>query len=180
MSGSLPFEPVFLLTLRSIAGYIPDCAIEEHHMDRSTVTKHPVEKGAEISDHMYSEPPSVHLRWAWSEAFKGEGFAALQYEQILQLKNSRTVLTIMTGKRIYPHMVIETIEETTDRTSEYALFLEIGRCQVNIVQTQAANVPPSSVQANPEQTGDVQEKGRQTPIEEGGLPLEGSTIPGVG
>jgi hypothetical protein len=158
---------------RSINGMIPDCAIEEHHSDRLMITRHPVEKGAEITDHAYAEPPTVTLRWAWSEALKGEGWARQIYEMILTLQKQRVVFTLMTGKRIYKDMLLEVIEETTDRTSEYGLYVELTCRQILVVSTQSTNLPPSENQAVPAQTSAMQDAGRQTAVPDtsGNVPI---------
>lgn len=42
--------------------------IEEHHYDEMTFCTHPIENGANITDHMYKEPARVQLSLGWSNS----------------------------------------------------------------------------------------------------------------
>lgn len=51
---------------RNIGGVIPNVVIQEVHDDAVTVTQHPVEYGAAISDHAYREPSQVMMTVGWT------------------------------------------------------------------------------------------------------------------
>lgn len=51
---------------RNIGGVIPDVVIQEVHDDTVTITQHPVEYGAAISDHAYREPSQVMMTVGWT------------------------------------------------------------------------------------------------------------------
>ena len=154
---------------RSIGGIIPDCAIQESHSDRLVVTKHPVEKGANISDHAYTDPPNVNIRWGWTESLRGEAWAPIMYQQLLTLQSAKTPLDLFTGKRAYNNMVIESITEITDSWTEYALIVEIVLVNVIIVSTQATSIPAAS-QAQPQQTLSPQDAGHVGTSDAGPVP----------
>jgi hypothetical protein len=42
--------------------------IEERHHDELEITNHPVEHGAEITDHAYKRPPELFIECAWSNS----------------------------------------------------------------------------------------------------------------
>lgn len=46
---------------RQLAGFIPDVVVEERHIDDLEITQHPVERGANISDHAYKRPPELEM-----------------------------------------------------------------------------------------------------------------------
>jgi hypothetical protein len=153
---------------------VPDCAIEEEAEDDLTVTSHPVQRGANVSDHAYKEPATVTLRWAWSNSAPantgGYGLGTLTgftgaadyvtqiYEQLLALQVSGQLLTISTGKRLYTSMLITSLSSRTDMESEYGLPCQIVCQQLIIADTQTASIPASD-QANPQQTQSTQSQG---------------------
>lgn len=51
----------------------PQITIEERHHDEIVITDHPVEKGAQISDHFYKLPAEVVIRCAWSNSPSASG-----------------------------------------------------------------------------------------------------------
>jgi hypothetical protein len=48
---------------QSLTGYVP---ILEEHRDEMTITEHPVEQGAAVTDHAYKLPALLTLRLGWS------------------------------------------------------------------------------------------------------------------
>jgi hypothetical protein len=63
--------------------------------------------------------------------------------------------TIVTGKRTYQNMLLESLSTTTTRETENALIVEARFREVIIVSTQAkSNLPPVKDQAFPEKTAD--------------------------
>jgi hypothetical protein len=104
---------------RGLGPITAQVTIEEHHLDDLTITKHPVELGAQITDHSYKEPAEVVIRCAWSNSginglisniasvvdlIEGgnQGIANYiqqVYAQLLALQESRIPFDIVTGKR---------------------------------------------------------------------------------
>lgn len=171
------FNALFM-TRRSIGGIIPDVTIEEHHTDTLTITDHPVEQGAMITDHAFKNPAEVTMYVAWSNAslllssiVSGSLFGGKLddvndlYGRLLELQESRVPFDLVTGKRTYNNMLIKQISNTTDADSENALFLSIHMRQIIIVETAAVLLAPTSDQEAPEDTGPVENGGTQQPIE---------------
>lgn len=130
---------------------IAPCNIQEKHSDRFQVTEHPTEMGVLISDHMYALPQRVEIQVGYSlssgiNALKQLGsFLGVSsspkslkdyYNAFLKLQSDRIPFDITTGKRQYKNMVIEDIEETTDKMSENSLFLTLRCREVIIVNTE--------------------------------------------
>lgn len=189
MSGALNnvlqavmFQPTrMIVPSTSAAGIIiPDCAIEERGVDRLSITRHPVEQGANISDHAYQEQPEVTLRWSWSNSspanaissgigplgllgFGSETYINKVYETLMTLQASRIRFTLVTGKRLYTDMLLASLLQTTDKESAYCLNVVAICTQLFVVQTRAAQLPPTADQKNPKQTGGTENRGSQAP-----------------
>lgn len=135
------------------------CVISEHHNDTLTVTDHPVEHGAVISDHAFANPRRVDVNIAYVEDFS-QSLRDI-YQKFVVLQRSRELFNIVTGKRAYENMIIESLEETTDARTENILNLtarcrEIIIVETQIVQPPAANQTNAKSTAEPEQGGNAQ------------------------
>lgn len=172
---------ILFKTNRKIGPYLPDCAITEEHSDVLTLTKHPVEGGANITDHAYKEPSTLRLQWAWSNSapanalggnlgsallssvigFGGsEDYIQQVYGNLLNLQVNGQVLTVSTGKRLYYDMMITGLSVKTDNNSAYSLPMEIELTQVILVATQSAQTPSQDQQQDPQQTAQTQAQGQ--------------------
>jgi hypothetical protein len=161
--GSLLFN-----NKRSIMGLFADVVVSENHTDKTVITEHPVEKGAPISDHCYSAPAEVTMEIGWSESagklnkmlgntFLGGDLSLVAiYEALRALQGN--LLIISTGKRLYTNMLIETLQVTTDATSENALMVKVNFKKVNIAKTKETTVQVEE-QADPAAIGPIQEGG---------------------
>lgn len=143
--------------LRSIGGIVAPCTIEEHHIDTLTITDHPVELGAQITDHAFLNPVAVDIVVGW-----GSGtFVPINqiYQSLLNLQKSRVPFDIVTGKRMYTNMLIESIEETTDADTENVLRASLRCRQIIIVSTSVKSLSDPSNQADPSATAQTQNVG---------------------
>ena len=161
---------------RSIGGIIPDCTVEEEGTDELVATRHPVEQGASISDHVYKQPAQLVMRVAWSNAsasaFGDPNYVTSIYNQLLALQVSGQLFTVTTGKRQYQNMQMLRITQRTDEKTELALEVIANFEQILIATTSQTVVPPASVQKDPTQTAQVQNLGSQN--------LKPSTIQSLG
>jgi hypothetical protein len=163
-------------TPRYLAAIVPDCAEVEEPEDLLTITTHPVQRGANISDHAYKEPATIKLRWAWSNSapantggyglgtltgFTGAPDYVIQiYEQLQALQVSGATFALSTGKRLYPAMLISRLAPITNYESEFSLPCDIECREVIIVDTQMASIPAAD-QAVPQQSNAVANQGAQ-------------------
>ena len=71
--------------------------VSEEHEDTLTIAKHPVEQGANISDHAYRNPCKVVIRGASSESTYGlpvwDPYNATLYNALLALQNEPIMIT---------------------------------------------------------------------------------------
>lgn len=142
-----------LFSPRNIGGFVANVTIEEQHIDRLAVTEHPVEQGAAITDHAYKQPARLTIRAGWSNsspnALGNPFYIQTIYQSFIALQASRAVFDIITGKRSYTNMLIETLIETTDKEHENAMMLVLECKEIIMVNTQTVTVPPSANMANP-------------------------------
>lgn len=170
---------------RGIGGIAIQCCVEEHHYDELVVTDHPVEMGAEISDHAYKRPAEVVIRAGWSNSglsslitdiadvaslllngvtgFSGLGaafnYADQVYQQLLTLQASREPISIITGKRSYSNMLIRALSVTTDEKTGHALFCTAICRQVIIAQTQFVSFTSIANLASPAKNAQTENTG---------------------
>ena len=157
-------EPATLRPQRSIGGVTFDVVVEEQHEDTLEITEHPVEHGANISDHAFMKPASVTIRAGVSDgsgSIAGEKAGVSVYEALQTLQQAREPFDIITGKRKYRNMLIETLSVLTDADSENALVVTADCRDVIVVKTQTVSVPPRSRHRNAGKTGGTANKGQK-------------------
>lgn len=165
--------------LRSIGGLVAPCTISERHTDQLVITDHPVESGANITDHAYMQPQRVDITIAY-----GSGLTMSlsdYYQKFLDLQSSRATFEIVTGKRKYKDMLIEAIEVQTDARSENLLMIQLHCRQVIIVSTQILQTA-STNQASAPATAIPTAQGSQqlvTPPPSWAVNVNAQAIPGV-
>ena len=153
---------------RSIGFIVPDCTITEKYSDRLTITQHPVELGAAITDHSYRNPSNVLMEIGFSNSTAGTyGWDQVAYQELLGLQQSRQPFTVSTGKRLYQNMLMGEIMVTCDQTSEYALMATVELQEVIIVGTSGIDTSSSS---SPEQTSSPDASGYQQAGTANGVP----------
>lgn len=146
--------PLVFLRPRSIGGIVANCTIEERAADRLTITRHPVENGAAITDHAYQEPAQLTITAGWSNAsFQALGnpnYVISIYDELLELQRAREPFDIITGKRFYQNMLMSVIYQTTDEKSENALLTVMEFTEILLVSAQSVVVPPAKNMKDPQ------------------------------
>lgn len=158
---------------RSIGGIVPNVTVQETISDENTITAHPVQSGAPVSDHVFANPVVCDMLVGWSDS-SGQypGYVQDVYQMILALRNTRQPFDVYTGKRMLPSMLFANITPTTDETSENALFLRVRLQQIIIANADASgDGSMNENQAQPQQTGPESDVGAQAtlpfPVTEG-------------
>ncbi len=166
--GSTPTQQVAFSTGRNIGGFIADLTISEEHTDEVTVTDHPVEQGANVSDHAFANPVRVIIRVGYSNSSQNaagnSAYVNQQYQNFITLKLARKPFSIITGRRNYSNMLIIGLALTTDPTTANSMILTVTCREVIMVQTQTATVPPADQHANPQATAPTVSGGTVTPV----------------
>src|SRR4051812_9475260 len=75
MAGAqLGLQSVIIKPKRAIGPFVAHVTIRERHVDELDIVDHPVEQGAQISDHAFKRPPEVTIECAWSNSPRAAGF----------------------------------------------------------------------------------------------------------
>ena len=151
---------------------IPDVTISEFHSDEVTVTTHPVDTGAQISDHAYKQPATVVCSFGWSNSsrllnsvldgsiFRGLESANDVYKRLLKMQEERQQLKLSTGKRVYDNVIITKIQTTTTVDTENAAIIEVTFQEILLATTRT--VALASIQQDISRTGGVVDQGNKS------------------
>jgi hypothetical protein len=180
--------PVLFRPKRKLGPFTAQVTFSEEHTDELTLTQHPVEQGAAITDHAYKNPARLTIRCGFSQSsvaglvstartaasalaagdvrgalggFFGPDYLQDIYRKLLDLQAGREPFDIVTGKRKYQNMLIVALATTTDEATENVLAVTVTCQEVIIVETQAAALPPAADQAEPEKTAAPVNSGSQ-------------------
>lgn len=127
-----------------------DASITEGHSAEVEATEHPVEKGANISDHARVKPETLQMEGLISATPIGKDpgldYIETAYATLRKLKDARELLTIVTALRTYDNMMLVKLDVPRDAHSGDALrftatFKEIRLAEVQSIQVQTRKVP---------------------------------------
>lgn len=163
-----------------------DAVVRDSHESTATVTEHPVEQGANISDHVRPDLDRVVLEAIVSNTpitqpvsqadgatgapgdvdlinrdgdtigaarvllFDGE-FDRVRsvYDELRRLKDTGTVVDIITSLREYDSMIIRAVNPQRDASSGSLLRIQIEATQIRIVESEIVEAPvPDENQRN--------------------------------
>jgi hypothetical protein len=177
----------------NIGGIAVPVTIEEVLTDTLEVTQHPVEAGAEITDHSFMRPAELVMRCGWSNStpvaalgaavslFSGGSLSTSDtvgaiYSQIRAIQLRRQPLSVTTSIRNYTNMLITSVSLTRDKNTSQALMVTATMKQIIIVSTQATTLAPMANQANPAGSAETTNVGPQALIS-GQTPAPGGAVP---
>lgn len=155
----LDYEIATFLPKRAIGPFNAPVTIEEAGRDELEITQHPVQQGASITDHSFVKPASLSLSLLW-----GNQDAPLSetYKNLLELQSQREPFDVVTGKRIYKNMMMKSLGQTTDATTENVLKVSMELQEIIITSLEVTTVPERKKQANPAKTGATQNAGNKS------------------
>lgn len=157
-------EPVRLFPIRparaigEITGYI---VFDENTTDDLEITSHPVQQGAAITDHAFKKPVELSVRLQFGPHDKPLDEI---YEDLLVIQASRDPFTVYTGKRTLYNMLIKSISQTTDKTTENVLAISLRLQEIIIVEVTPTSVPPRGKQKTPGGTGATEKAGKKSAL----------------
>lgn len=115
----------------SLYGYFFDAVIREEHTTTLRKTEHPIQTGANTTDHAYMLPAQLTLEIGMSDAmdalvngqYRGsyETKSVAAYQTLVALQESRQPLTVLTRLKRYTNMLIEQIHAPDDARTYYGL-----------------------------------------------------------
>jgi hypothetical protein len=135
---------------------VAQVTVDEDGDDEMTITEHPVEQGAAISDHAYKRPAELRVRVGWSNAYVqqtglGSDVSSV-YADILYLQAERRPFSVLTGKRQYDNMLVASLRTHTDAKLEFSFIADIIFREILLVNTGSAAIGTggNGALANPE------------------------------
>lgn len=145
--------------IRSIGGLTAEVTVKEQARDELTITQHPVERGAAISDHLFKNPAMLMVQIGWSAA---KGDPTDLYQQLLTMQSSGELFEVQTGKRLYQNMAMRTLVQDTDQASENALNVTIQLQELMLVDTLETTMPPNANRSDPQSASGVADTGTKS------------------
>lgn len=184
------------LTTKRIGEIDIAVTFEEAYSDELTITEHPVENGANISDHAIKRPREVVIKCGWSNAdyaaLLGTSAARLLngypsngdyvnsiYSQLISLQESREPMTVVTSRRMYNNMLIGSLTVVNDMKTTGALMCTATLREIIIVSTRATTLPPRENQADPSKTAEIENTGTKQVRQATPSPGGSVSIPGL-
>lgn len=148
----------------TIDGYEIDCEVSSEPSYESEVTSHPVEKGADTTDHVRLLPGRLVIEGIVSDSPVGpirdrrgdvdaDGRFAFKpsddaFAWLLDVRARRQPVTVVTGRRTYKNMILQTLTPHDDATTGRALnftatfvemqFVTNARTTVRVAQPRSA------------------------------------------
>jgi hypothetical protein len=114
--------------------YVFDGVLRSEHRRELVVTSHPVQTGANISDHAYLKPARLKIEVKMSDAM--QSYVAGQYagtpsrsvsayQTLLELQKNREALSIATRLQQYDNMLITDIRSEENPSTRFGLTAEV-------------------------------------------------------
>jgi hypothetical protein len=150
-----------------------DLVLRERYQVASTMTRHPVEFGAEISDHVFRQPRQFTLEGGVTDTrFPNDGtdsFAAqagsavtrsqTAWQVLQQYQASGQLFNVQTSLELLENMVITNLSTVRDAATAKVLEFTAVMQEAIIVQTQSVKLPPEFLSR--------QLAGQETPTDNG-------------
>ncbi len=147
-----------VLVKSNINGFFFDAIFTTNTEHGLTITQHPVQTGANISDHAFVNPIRITMKvgvsdamaYRYENAYNNLGYtkSVSAYRALCELQASRIPLKVLTRLNSYENMLIESISVDDDVTTLHAF-----KATITLVQIKAAKVSTEKVSARPGTTG---------------------------
>jgi hypothetical protein len=148
----------------SVGGMYFDAVIKEEHTSELTKTEHPVEVGANISDHAFVMPKALMLEVAASECGTGSGAYAgspiAVYQRLIELQEAIEPLHVTTALRSYDNMLVMSVVSPRDYTTVHAMRATILLEELILVDTQNVKIG-ARASSDPQKTSETSGGTRQ-------------------
>lgn len=145
----LPSASQLIYVKTNIAGYFFDAVMDVQHTHSSKITSHPVQSGANISDHVYNEPVEVTMTIIMSDVMAGiikgqfigtHSRSISAYNMLRELQKQRIPFQITTRLEVYQNMIIETLSVPDDVKTLYGLEVKVSMKQILMVNVKTIKI----------------------------------------
>ena len=119
-----------------------DAVLSVEHKSSVTVTQHPVQYGASITDHAINDPDEVMLSIGMTDVATGVGsnHSVNAFTQFKAIKEARKPVTLVTRLYRYENMLITSLSAPDDYTTMNALKANIILTHLEIVKVATVTV----------------------------------------
>lgn len=128
-----------------------DVVVRERHESDLFVTRHPVELGADVSDHAIVEPKRLMLDAVAGSRPGTPTNVAASWQALRRLQESREPFTIVTALDVYRNILIERLTVDRDATYGRVLYFRAELREVIVVDTETS--PGESGERGTSQSG---------------------------
>lgn len=167
LSWSIPLSLSQITYIRTnVDGLFFDAVLREEHSSSLRITEHPVQSGANLSDHSFFMPSRLVLDIGMNDAMASFRIGQYPifnksvnaYQQLLDLQRKRTPFTVVTRLNKYTNMLIEQIFSPVDARTTFGARIILNLKQI-ITATVGETTAPNSVAEN---TTNTTQKGSVT------------------
>ena len=162
---TLPELQQLVYVKTNIAGYFFDAFLRIDHTSSLTITEHPVETGAAITDHSYVNPSVLVMEVGMSDVaaslVNGQfedswSRSARAYEILLALQQQRIPFQVVTRLKTYQNILIETIAVPDDYTTLYGLKATVTMREIFIATVKTVKISERPQVTDSTNRGEVQ------------------------
>lgn len=163
-------QKLFISPRRSVDVFSFDTTLVEEHVSELEISSHPVELGAEITDHAVIKPSSLtivgevtdtplslrqnqngEITFAENDLFgastnesKTRSIVAL--EAFKKLQRDRTLVTVQTGLELYQEMLIQSVSVSQDVDTAHTAILNLKLKKLLLVETETLDINETTLQ----------------------------------
>lgn len=157
---------------RHVGFIVPEVIVSEKHVDTIEVASHPVQSGANISDHAWIKPGEIVMTCGFAGGGSlldrvdtrvlgaSVGLSPEEvYQQLLELQQMCEPFEVVTSKRTYSNMLLKQIDVTTDKQNKHSLMCTLSMVQVLISDTENVSTADKTAMKQGVSTAAVQNGG---------------------
>lgn len=135
-------SPTLLQQGKSLAG-VPITVLQtESHNFTANVPKIALESGAQVSDHMILEPPTVSVSFVMTNAGDGKQRATDAFNAFKKMMEDRQLVEVVTEHTIYTDMVLVDLTPMHSAPYKGALTCSATFTKINFVKLESAGQAP--------------------------------------
>ncbi len=148
----------------SIGKFIFDAYMSINHESTLSITSHPVQNGANMSDHAYMEAQELTFEVGMSDvmhdisgfdSFTGDNSRSISaYKTLRKLQENRIPFKIVTRLWTYENMLIENISVPDDKTTAHGLKATVSLKEVLVANVTTVKISERAQKSEETNEGD--------------------------
>lgn len=144
-----------------------DATIEETHTATAQVTRHPIETGATVADHVIQDPDGLQLEALFvdqplpgrNRTQGAQGRARELHDALLRIKATGTVVEVRTSIRSYARMIVESVKTPRNKKTKNAVRLSISLSTVTFADSQTVALAKTKLTSAQSKVNDGKQTG---------------------